>query len=211
MRHHGATSVIGRVIEELTEMYDEYIKDPSAGEDMKIIKQPRLFAKIKEYYSIKNKYDWAPRDYAWLQFNKELEQFYDEVREFLVFVDVLSEEDELIKDLLNFQHDMIIVPSYDPDEGKHTTYECNWPRRFFGDKVLEQCRVSVHCTDKVMGIYGDPLRRGDLPAFAKAVIGSFHSTGTRFRFHHQPEQMKVTLEPCVSPSLALHRVPGRST
>lgn len=186
-------TLLGRIIARYVGLLSRYIEDETVTQWRKGTSDPEIGPFMRTYFGSDKA--WNLYNWAWLVLSENRGQLEAEVLSHLVDSNV-TVNDRRFVDLLRFQTDIVVTLDYDPDTGKQAIYDHDWPRYFFGDRVLQQDRCRVQFGDRALGLDDRfVLERGNRALFARAATGQTFPM-SRFRhFHHQRDRMTVqTLE-----------------
>jgi len=167
----------------------DFHDDPDMPQINRLLTQPDIMEFLSAYNPRRK--GWQPWTYLWLSLSEFLDAFYETVCVFLNQHGIAT--DDLLKDLIQYQKDILIRLDYDPASGKEVTYRWNWFEFFFEKESLQEGEYTLRYTDTHMGpSHRYPLEKNHKKKFLDAAIGISYPY-TKFRhFFHQPDRTEKT-------------------
>lgn len=175
----------------IREVLNEYHENPDIPETPKILEQPDIMAFLNTYNPMRK--GWRLYVYLWLTISEEIGGFYEQMGRFLIGRGISL--DRKIRDLLQYQQDIMITLDYDPEEGKTVSYKYNWFGYFFNNERPVQSPFTLHYADTHMGPgHRYELVKNDKLKFLIATNGYAYPYSRYRLFIHQPDSTTVVLE-----------------
>ena len=164
----------------------DYYEDPEMPQVNRILTQKDIMTFLRRFHPTRR--GWPLWTYLWVWISEKKEAFYQAVLSFLEKQGVPA--DTPLKDLINYQEELMLSPDYDPEKGKTVTYRFDWHDYFFKNRDLEKKQIRLHYTDTHMGASLQyPLEKSNKMKFLTASIG-FSYPYSKFRhFFHQPDRV----------------------
>ncbi len=125
----------------------------------------------------------SPEDWLWICIFSRVDSFYSDLPGFLLTLG-LELKDE-IPEVLRFQRDMMLDPSYDPSEGKVCRYTYDFPSYFRTEGTLQTQSTVVYFRDTFDAAPAFP-RKGHIETFAAAAIRA-----RRPHYQHRLEEARI--------------------
>ncbi len=192
-------TVCGTLFNDLYELYDSYLQDPKIPMSTLIFNRKNLLNRISEYGKRRG---WTVSNYVWLYVADRIDDFYEEIIQYMYTITPLSISKDLIQNLIKYQKERMLQLNYDPEQGKSVSYPYDFISYFeedfdseFGPLFPEQNEIDIFYQDKFMGINDlFPIIKGDKPRFAKAAIGMSFPTVRVRHYQHQLDRAQILLK-----------------
>jgi putative methyltransferase len=193
---HKPDTVLGTLFNDMHSLYELYLTDKRIPMATLIYSQKHLYERISEYGQRKG---WTVSNYCWLFLASHINNFYYEIELYLESLNTGIDK-ELLKDLIQFQKQVMLRIDYDPNRGKTLQCQYDFPAYFASNGIKstrgpDKCKVTIKFRDKYMGINNQyKLQPFNKPKFAKAAVGlNFPIVRVR-QYQHQFDRAEIVYE-----------------
>jgi len=174
----------------IRQLIQDFHDDPKMPQINRVNSQPDLMAFLGRYNPKRKA--WQMWTYLWMALSEEKSTFYDRILLFLQESGVLV--DETIRDLIEYQRDIMLSLDYDPITNKSVTHQYNWFEYFFQGGPLKREKTTIRYTDTHMGpSLQYEIEKGDLRKYVSAAIGLSYPYTKHHHFFHQPDKTIITV------------------
>lgn len=171
----------------MKKLINDFYEDPSMPHVHRLMTQPDIVAFLKSYSQKRKAYKLFT--YIWLWISEYMDDFYRNLETFLKGRAVGLDRE--MRDLLQYQKEIMLTLDYDPRTGKKVKYRFNWFETFFEGKALKAEPCHLHYQDTHMGnTHRYPLVKNDRQKFINAAIGYAYPYSKFRHFFHQPDRVK---------------------
>lgn len=186
-------TVLGKIVNRLTELYDDYTQKGSEAPYTHLIYSQEDM--VETLVPFGNRRGWTPDNWGWLSIALEHERFYAEIWDFLKTFDVCFGCE--IEDLIRYQSDIILQIEYDPQKGKIRRYEYDFPNYFSDKGDLRKRPTEICFRDTHLGHnYQYEIECNNLRKFAKAAIGVSYPFVRVNHYQHHMGKALISYDSC---------------